>query len=303
MSLSPASLQALADDSAFCAALLARSNALRAQLDGRIEKVLVDQLDGLAAEFDPRKVEVEVDAATREQLFAILARQWAHVGQEQPHFSVLSHDSWMPEQLTPERLQAFYATGREELALLERMVRQCGLALPRQGRCVELGCGVGRVTVHLAAEFAQVEGIDISPGNLAECAKALEARGLGNVRLTQLQAPPDIERVAPFDLLFSRIVLQHNPPPIQHYLLRELLARLRSGGLALFQLVTGGPGYGYSAARHLQQHATTSFEMHGLPMPAVLAVLRASGCALLDVFRDTAGGFNVSSYTFLAQKL
>ena len=303
MSLSPTSLQALADDAEFCAALLARSSSLRAQVDAQMERILVEQLDGLAAASNPRQVEVTVDEATRDRLFAIVAQQWAHVGQEKPHFSVLSHPDWRPEQLNDERLQAFYETGRGELNLLRRLLAQLGLGLPSPGRCVELGCGVGRVTVHLAAEFGEVEGLDVSPGNLAECAQALAARGIGNVRLTQLQAPPDVERLAPFDLLFSRMVLQHNPPPIQHYLLRQLLARLRPGGVAVFQLVTGGPGYAYTAARHLQRHATTDFEMHALPMPALLALLQASGCALRDVFRDTAGGFNVSSYTFLVQKL
>ncbi len=303
MPLSPASLQALADDTAFCDALLARSRHLREQLDARMEQLLVDQLDGLAAAFKPSQVEVEVDEATRARLFEIVARQWAHVGEQMPHFSVLSHEDWRPEQLNAERLAAFYETGRGELVLLKRLLSQVGLGLPCRARCVELGCGVGRVTVHLAPQFGEVEGLDVSPGNLAECERALAVRGITNVRLTRLQTPPDIQQLAPYDLLFSRMVLQHNPPPIQHYLLRELLARLRPGGIAVFQLVTGGPGYGYLAAQHLQQHATTDFEIHALPMPAALALLRASGCALLDVFRDTAGGFNVSSYTFLAQKL
>ncbi|MFO1251618.1 MAG: hypothetical protein U1E77_10935 [Inhella sp.] len=68
MSLSPASLQALADDTAFCDALLARSRHLREQLDARMEQVLVDQLDGLAAAFKPSQVEVEVDEAMRARL-------------------------------------------------------------------------------------------------------------------------------------------------------------------------------------------------------------------------------------------
>src|SRR3954452_3988436 len=35
--------------------------------------------------------------------------------------------------------------------------------LPGQDRALEIGCGVGRNTVHFAKAFARVDGIDVSP--------------------------------------------------------------------------------------------------------------------------------------------
>ena len=203
--------------------------------------------------------------------------------------------------MSAPKLKAFYETGKLEFDLFKSVCDKNDLELPANISCFELGCGVGRVTHYLAKEFAKVIAVDISPGNMKECQKKIEENELKNVEMVLLTTPTDIEKVKGFNVFFSRIVLQHNPPPVQSYLLSTVLENLESGGIAFFQAVTGGPGYRYSASSHLVSHSN-DFEMHALPMKFIFAAIYESGCQLVDMFRDLSGGFNVASYSFLVRK-
>ncbi len=87
----------------------------------------------------------------------------------------------------------------------------------------------------------QVTGIDISPGILAEAALNCEARGVANVKFAEgyLLA----ERA---DWVNSFLVFQHIMPERGFPLLRQLLDRLRPGGVASIHLTT------YRTNDHLQ---------------------------------------------------
>jgi 2-polyprenyl-3-methyl-5-hydroxy-6-metoxy-1,4-benzoquinol methylase len=294
-------LLAMANDRALCIQLLEKSETLQKIATNHARVVLRNHIDGNLP-FDGRVVEVDTDEETLNSLFDIVAEQWRHMGETRPHFSVLSSDEWQPEKLDEKTLAKFYATGLEEVEQFLHMCRRNGMEAPQASRVLEVGCGVGRVTSHLARRFDQVTGVDISPGNLRECAAALKSQSLGNVELIRMQSPKDIGDLVGHDIFFSRIVLQHNPPPIQAYMLQSVLEGLTPGGIAYFQTVTGGLKYRYSIQRHLKYHRVVDFEMHALPMGRVLKTIQEAGCRVVDVFRDLAAGYNVDSYTFLAVK-
>jgi SAM-dependent methyltransferase len=122
--------------------------------------------------------------------------------------------------------------------------------LPGDDRALEIGCGVGRNTVHFGTRFAHVDGVDVSPTM---------------VRLAREQDPPDnvsfhatsgtdlaLFDDAAFDLVFSHLVFQHIPDDeIVASYLREVARVLRPGGRALLQFDTRTLGLGARAARAL----------------------------------------------------
>jgi 2-polyprenyl-3-methyl-5-hydroxy-6-metoxy-1,4-benzoquinol methylase len=291
----------LLEDRDFCGWFLANSPHVEQMVNRHVRDQLHDQLDGLP--ITPcGPIEVDVTQQQLEALFTLVGAQWERVGKAKPHWSVLSSDEYLPEALTEERLREFYASGAEEVHLLETLCARNEVTLPQNAHCLEFGCGVGRVTLHLSRRFSTVEGVDISSPNLAECLKVLSREGRRNVTARQLRSPSEVSSVAPFDVLFTRIVLQHNPPPIQKFILSSLLERLRPGGVALFQTIVHGRGYRYNAAGHLANAQTEVFEMHALPMREVLKCIELNSCKCLEVMRETAGGFGVGSYTFLVHK-
>ncbi len=110
-------------------------------------------------------------------------------------------------------------------------------ALPDHERALEIGCGVGRNTVHLARHFARVDGVDISPTMVRS---ALERGVPENVHLhalsgRDLQPLPD----GAFSLAFSHLVFQHieSEDVIAAYL-RETARVLAPGGVAVLHFDT-----------------------------------------------------------------
>ncbi len=115
---------------------------------------------------------------------------------------------------------------------------------PRGGTCVEVGCGSGRMTPHLADRFDRVIAVDVSPRMIARAEERARARGLGNVVFEQTSGM-DLAPVASSSAgtIVCYLVLQHLPS-------RELLSRylaefariLERGGEAFVHLPVLGEG-------------------------------------------------------------
>jgi len=105
-------------------------------------------------------------------------------------------------------------------------------------------------------------------------------------------------------VFYSIIVLQHNPPPLIKVLLKSVLSKLRSGGVAYFQVPTYALGYKFSTDDYLKKaRADAKIEMHVLPQPQLWQILHEAKCELLEVREDTAAGDRfIISNTILARK-
>jgi len=247
----------------------------------------------------PLAIESVQDAATMQRLLDHVAAGWSHYGATDPHWSVLTEDRFRKDHLE-ENLEAFDALGdlhvRRFLATLERN----GVALSGSGHCVELGCGVGRLTRWLAPRFARVTGVDVSPGHL-ELARAHVSRHADNVGYLQLRTLDDLDTLAPIDAFYSFIVLQHNPPPIMAEILERVFARIERGGIAYFQVPTYIPGYRFAVNEYLRHRdGKLDMEMHVLPQPSVFEIAARHGMQPLEALGETVTP--VVSHYFLFRK-
>lgn len=251
----------------------------------------------------PMEVELDAPADRLAALFARVSAQWHYLGETEPHWSVITNQSYLQTGIA-DSAEAFYESGRTELAAFEQALARVGLAGQGFEVCVELGCGVGRVTSALAQRCAQVWGVDISAHHLKLAADYAREQGLNNVQWHQVRQVDDVVPVAGFDLLYSRIVLQHNPPPVMQRMLGLLLHALNPGGVAYFQVPTYKAGYRFELSAYLEGDNTTSMEMHYLPQPALFALLAQHGCVLLELREDDAAGLspNAVSNTVLVRK-
>jgi SAM-dependent methyltransferase len=149
---------------------------------------------------------------------------WRELGASNPYWGVISHPNFLRENLTPERLDEFYASGSFHIdPIVADLARLVGK--PPSGRALDFGCGVGRLAEAMTAYADEVVGYDISPGML-ELARARKGKA------TYVDALPD----GPFDWINSFIVFQHIPPERGLEILRQLLARLAVGGAVSLQL-------------------------------------------------------------------
>ncbi|WP_137177899.1 class I SAM-dependent methyltransferase [Roseomonas sp. AR75] len=244
-------------------------------------------MTGWAATRRHEPVETACSPEDLARLIAHVRRVWSRLGEEEPHFSVMSHAAYKPAHIAAT-LPAFLATGKAEAEMLAAELAGHGLKTTGWSHCVELGCGVGRVTRHLAGFARQVTGLDVSAPHLALARAHLAEERVGNVTLAQIEDPAGL--VLPdCDLLYSRIVLQHNPPPVMLFLLRRMLAALRPGGVAVFQLPVFLDGYRFVLAEYLAvMDAIEDQELHALPQAAVFRAIAEAGCTVLACYRDNS---------------
>ena len=96
-------------------------------------------------------------------------------------------------------------------------------------------------------------------------------------------------QVGPYDLWYSRIVLQHNPPPLIDRFLREGLDGLAPLGIAVFQLPTYAVNYRFSTAQYLASvDSQPEIEMHCLPQSTLLQIIADTGCRLREIREDNS---------------
>ena len=255
--------------------------------------------------FNGAAMQVQLGASPEQMalLFAKVSAQWHHLGETEPHWSVLTNESYFQKNLHTNS-QAFYASGEAELKKFDATLARAGIASGTLLRCVELGCGVGRATGPLARRYVQVLALDISVAHLEVARDHLRTEGHNNVECRHLVAVGELAHIDAYDLLYSRIVLQHNPPPVIACMLRDLLQRLRPGGVAYFQVPTYKSGYRFSLDVYLKQENQTQMEMHFFPQTALFGLLADCHCRVLEVREDDSIGMSMTavSNTLLVQK-
>lgn len=150
------------------------------------------------------------------------ARDWERLGSLEPYFAVLTENRFLRENITPESLAVFHASGEADVSRIAALATVKAGKPFRPRKALEFGCGVGRLTFPMAARAGTVLGVDAAPSLLEIARTEASARGLQNVEFLPVD---DLASLEPgtFDFIVSYIVFQHIPPAAGETYLRELL--------------------------------------------------------------------------------
>jgi SAM-dependent methyltransferase len=239
----------------------------------------------------PQAIETAADPAALRAMVAKTAAAWETVGETAPYHSVLTSDEYRPERFAENEV-TFFESGKHDLALILALLRRIGRSAESFYRCLEFGCGVGRVTAQLAATFSEVVALDISRPHLRLAKEHLAALGHTNVSLLQ-STPEDLHPGTGYDLWFSRLVLQHNPPPVTLEILNRMFAGLAQRGVAIFHVPTYHNGYYFKIADYLADSLPPeNMHMHVTPQKPILELAWHHGCVLLDVREELESDYS-----------
>ena len=225
-------------------------------------------------------------------------RDWEDLGDLDPVWAILSRDAGKHGGWD---LDDFFATGEEEIA---RMLDHAGrLGYPaKNASALDFGCGIGRLSRALATRFDEVLGIDISE-RMVEQARELNG-SFTNCRFIVVDEGPQALPDERFDLIYTRIVLQHLPSRewIADYVV-ALIGRLKPGGLLVFQLPSHIPARkmiqprrrAYSLLRALGVKSDFLYRKLGLnpirmlfmPKSQVVSVIEGADGRLLEAKKDS----------------
>ena len=112
--------------------------------------------------------------------------------------------------------------------LIERRLDAEGLLKPHPAaRCVDIGCGVGRMHPYVKGMFASIDGCDISEASIARARSENPT-----LRYSTYRAPRLPYADGSFDFAMTVCVMHHVPPPDRPGFLAEMRRVLRPRGLA-----------------------------------------------------------------------
>lgn len=243
-------------------------------------------------------IEFTVSEDILKKMFLRISDEWEKLGNEEPYWSILTSDKFKSKTINAN-IDFFNASGKKNASLIDVFCQRSGIQVP-SGVCLELGCGVGRVTQFLAQRFEKVIAVDVSTGNMEICKELILSRNINNVKTLLIKSPNEYQNIVGFDFLFSTIVLQHNTPPLQRYILDILLRNISENGVCLFQIPTHIPGYSFSVNNYMKSKKPV-MEMHSIPMRVIFDILDKHNFLIREVIQDHFTGMP-GSYTFFAVK-
>ena len=250
-----------------------------------------------------------------------LGHQWNTLGQRDALGAVLTQPRTAPGWVADD----FFETGRADVARLVAGIARLAPALSTR-RALDFGCGVGRLTQALAAYFDDVRGIDVAPSMIA---RARQEHLAPECCHFEVNRRPHLRRFddGTFDLVYSRLVLQHIPPRLVRRYLPEFVRVLAPGGLLVFQLPTeiddperafcqapvrGGPlkralprwmVHAYRAVKYpLLQTEVADMDMFGMARDTVVDLVEGCGAQLLAIEPDESHGTCTPGFEYWATK-
>ncbi len=170
-----------------------------------------------------------MSSQTANQFSEVMKRDWNHRAEE--------NSRWYINTVRLDQTEAeFDATGLHEintLILPELILMTGGRGLHELGdlKFLEIGCGIGRMTKHLACIFGEVHATDVSGEMIRQARERL--KDLPNVHLHETSgvdfaALPDNS----FDIAFSAYVFQHVPSKaVIESNVREAYRVVKPGGI------------------------------------------------------------------------
>jgi len=157
--------------------------------------------------------------------------EWEQWGESDPFWGVASwagrerggENPWTPGE--------FYELGRSDWADFRRHWQSYGIA---PGVCIEIGCGAGRLTKHVAGDFQQVIAVDVAQGMLATAREHVTEPNVDFRLGNGLVVPADSDTA---DGVFSSHVFQHfENLTLARDNFREIARVLVPGGTAMIHL-------------------------------------------------------------------
>jgi SAM-dependent methyltransferase len=193
--------------------------------------------------------------------------EWRKWGRDDPFYGVAGWEGRQRDGANPWTAEDFYALGQSDWTDFRRRWVNYGVDF---GRVVEIGCGAGRLTKWMAADFAFVLGVDVSDG-MIEVARSHVPESNVELRLGDGVTLP--VETATVDGVFSTHVFQHFESfALAHANFSEAARILKPGGTMMVHLPVvmppGLPGIGLAIAvkRKLGDLRATVKRRRGVPL-------------------------------------
>jgi SAM-dependent methyltransferase len=183
---------------------------------------------------------------------------WEQYAKQNAEFFILTRPE--VDYSTPGGRASFFRSGEQESA---RLLKRIESLLPGHDRCVDFGCGIGRLALPHAGLFQEVYAVDISPTMLAKLKLTCQQKEIQNIRPFLVSDAWDEEGTA--DYVYSIAVFQHIPEfSVIADHLRRIRRILKPTGIAQLHFDTRPPNLFYHMRNLLPDVLLPSVYWRGL---------------------------------------
>ena len=165
---------------------------------------------------------------------------WEEYGKNDPYFAVMTVEANRKANLGEVAREAFFQSGFDHVAMIWEAVESSFGIDFRPERSLDLGCGVGRIAIPLAARSGHVTAVDIADNMLLEAKRNCELADVANVEFEQTDRY--LNSTSSYDFVHSFITLQHIDPNLGIRIVRKMIDRLTDGGVGALHFTYKGTG-------------------------------------------------------------
>ena len=221
---------------------------------------------------------------------------WNALAEIDPYWAVLTHDEFQGG--AAGKLEVFLQSGSEYVGRLWTVIESTLGAPFAPARALDFGCGVGRVTLPLAARCGNVLGLDIAASMLVQARVLAADARVTNVQFAQSE---DLQSIADrtFDFVHSFIVFQHIPEARGLRLLERLMDVLEDGGVGAVHVLYYNPDMASMPERFIKRawralrrpfRRVPQMQMNTYALNAVCRIIQQAGVRQMHVLPTDHGG-------------
>ncbi len=245
-------------------------------------------------------------------------RDWERWGADSPYYGVLSAPQFRTRELDADAEAEFFASGEAHVSSVWAAIERREGAPWQCGAAVDVGSGVGRLALPMAARCQTVLAVDVSDSMLAAVRTHCDKRGVTNIATAR--ADDALSAIPPQrNLVHSYLVLQHVAPSRGLRMIGAMADRVAADGYLAFQIYMG-----CNANPVLRSLVRLSYilpplqwarnllkgrglfeqpmQLHVYPLARILRTLRLAGFAEVELHLDSEDHGNFESVFILAKK-
>ena len=245
-------------------------------------------------------------------------RDWERWGADSPYYGVLSAPKFRGREIDNETEAEFFASGEAHVSAIWAAIERREGSQWHCDSAVDVGAGVGRLALPMAARCRSVLAVDVSDSMLAIVRSRCEKNGVAN--LFTARADDVLSSVPPGrNLVHSYLVFQHVAPSRGLLMISEMADRVAEGGYLAFQIYTACNAnpilrslvrlsyifpplqWGRNLLRGYRLFEPP-MQLHIYPLTRVLRLIRLVGFSEADLYLDSEDHANFESIFILAKK-
>jgi len=235
-----------------------------------------------------------------------LQKEWNTFGKVNPQWAILNKKG------KKVSLTEFFKFGQEKISKVFDYLKSKDISINKEGKTLDFGCGIGRLTQALAPHFDRTYGIDISP-SMIELANKYNKYPKKVEYILNDKDNLFIFKDDTFDFIYTNIVLQHIPKKYIFSYIKEFLRILKPNGILLFQLPSKRlmswqtlieiifPKFVVDFAKKKINGAV--MDMNTIRKEKIIDFLEKGHAKILDITKNKSAGKRFESFNYLVRKL